>query len=510
MAVPIWFERLLEGSKAGLVETCTPECNSPIQLLTASCATDGLLIDATDKISDSKVRLIKNCLSPDGLVYGSQENYEIEAYDANSVRYWNRGIKLLRWITKICLSLFLAGVIFPFLLLGQFGEWVLVLPAIYWLIRSTYQRNPIISWDVILYDFMAIVLIPKTIAVSWFYRYSKVGKTYHALKPFLISRVIFTGAGGLDWRGRFYLGQKAHKCDTDWFNVIVSFQRSIFCMNTLFKELDRELLHGKSHRLFQPRQRLSIAIGDSNMCQEATYLRVATTALVLDAIESGAIKEFPEVPRTIRSLRLFNNDPTLTVQVRTSRGDMSALEIQQFYLNVCRRYVESVDDPPPEANRILKLWSDVLYRLNSDQDSLFGRVDWITKRIIMRRVAQDRVENWEAGTRFEFENSNYTDALRKADLKYHELSGDGHYFRLLKSGAIRHLVNREEVEIAERMPPLVPLAIQRCRYIREFGSQIKWITWDAVKLINRNRVIQFDRNPSVPASEESELETTDS
>ena len=491
----IWFENVVGNQ--GLAEICTPECDSPKQLLAASDGMDQLLVESTKQAQE--LLLHKNCVCPKSkLVYGAQENYEVASFDDADQRYWKHGITLLRAFNPVSF-VFLIVLISTSLLSSVFTSApFFIIAAIYFLARyhTSCGRLKLLG-GLIFHDFIAAILIPKTIAVSLFYRWSKVGKTYRKLAPFLASRVIFAGAGGLDQKGRFYLGQKAHQCNTDWFMVMLGAQKSIFCLNTVFKGLDREALgasKGMSSNLDSRRHRLSIAIGDSNMCQEATYLRVATTSLVLDAIEAGAIAEIPEL-RTVRALKTFNNDPQLQAEVNTSRGRMSAIEIQQFYLNACRRYVESLPDAPDETFEVLSLWSEVLFQLKSDPDMLFGRIDWITKRKTFRQIvaASDNGETIgdTLGGRDEFKEFGNRPALKKADIKYHEMSSDGYYFQLLEQGHIRRLIGEEAVEIAQRMPPLSPSAAQRCRYIREFGDQLEWVVWDQAKIRGQSSPIKF-------------------
>jgi proteasome accessory factor A len=210
----------------------------------------------------------------------------------------------------------------------------------------------------------------------------------------------------------------------------------------------RELLPG--------RQRMQISLGDSNLCEEAEYLRVATTALVLDAIEAGAIPSPPRLRRPLAAIRQISRDPTLTTAVALVGGRrLTALALQRWYLGACRRFVDSTATAPEEARALLDRWQDVLDRLEGDRLSLVGRLDWVTKQYLLDQAGHDLP--WAA--------------RKKIDLRYHELSPAGYFSQLRAAGRTATLVTDAEVDQATRLPPSSSPALERSRYIREFSGQ---------------------------------------
>lgn len=491
----VWYEAILPGVANGLLESCTPECDSPKQLLASSRAVDALLLNATGHLE--QVKLIKNCGDTRNNVYGAQENYEVQSFDDSDATKWRWKIRALKAVTVFNFFLMCFTSILPVsIALGvakaagyPAGIASLLFP---WAVLCLVKRKWIDLAE-LLNVWLAILLMPKTIAVSLFYRSTKIGKTYKHLTPFLVSRIIYAGAGAIDQKGNFHLGQKASSRTTDWLMMNVGFQQSIFCLNGIFKDLFKWMTRSKTD-FYSGRRRISFAIGDSNMCEEAEYLKIATTSLTLDAIESGAITDFPRLKGTIRSLRKLNSDPTLKATVKTSRGEMTAIEIQQFYLNACRKYVESLESAPEEAFEILQRWSDVLFNLVNSPEELFGRVDWVTKRALMRRVHQSDANPQRIGSHSEFSNSRQLLALKKVDTKYHEVSNEGYYYQLRNNGLTTPVLDDQEITKAGRMPPLSSTAAQRSRYIREFGREVEWVTWDMVKLANERQPVEFSRN----------------
>ena len=492
-----WFESLV-GGKVGLFEACTPECESPKQLLASSRAVEDMLLEATHSLPSGQVKLIKNCIDTRNHIYGAQENYEVQAFDVSDAEKWQWKVNILKAITFVNAYLLFAIPLILFALIRIFYDATgptctvaaILLP---WAISCLRCGRWVRSTEV-LHFLVATVLMPKTIAVSLFYRSTKIGRTYRQLSPFLVSRIIFAGAGSIDRKGRYYIGQKARTRTTDDFLSNTAIQKSIFCLNDIFKDLARSQLNQEDIDFNKKRRRLSFAIGDSNMCEESEYLKIATTSLVLDAIEAGAFSEVPQLKGTIASLRKLNSDPSLNAEVATSLGPRTAIEIQQFYLNACRRYVESLEDAPDEAFEILRLWSDVLFQLASDPESLFGRVDWITKRALMRRACDDAGDDRDEGTFAEFCKTKRLAALQKIDVKYHEISRDGYYYQLRENGLISSVISEGEVAQAGRMPPLSTTAAQRSRYIREFENEIEWVNWDSVKLLESAVPIEFSRS----------------
>ena len=107
-----------------------------------------------------------------------------------------------------------------------------------------------------------------------------------------------------------------------------------------------------------------------------------------------------------------------------------------------------------------KCWSEYLILLKTDQDALVGKVDWITKRQVMRAVvrqcghegATDASDT--ADTAEEFVAFSNRDALQKADLKFHELGDAGYNQQLIVGGALKSFLGEDELDRASRMPPL--------------------------------------------------------
>jgi proteasome accessory factor A len=218
------------------------------------------------------------------------------------------------------------------------------------------------------------------------------------------------------------------------------------------------------------------------MAELAEYLRVGTTLLVLDCVEAGELPRPPHIRRPIRALHAICADPTLTARVPLAGGHTATgLELQRFYLEACRRFLDRRPEAPAEAREVLRRWEAVLDSLEEDPQSLVGALDWVTKQFVLEKSA--RRASWEA--------------RKKIDIRYHELSPQGYFQRLRTTGVVRDVLARTEIEHARRNPPAGTPAAIRGRYIREFALDDDTVAanWRAIFLSPQNgprRVIRLD------------------
>jgi len=209
---------------------------------------------------------------------------------------------------------------------------------------------------------------------------------------------------------------------------------------------------------------------------------------VLDAIEAGEMPAVPRVRRPIRSLRAICRDWHLTTRIALTGGRAaSALEIQRFYLETCRRFLNRRSDAPPEAKDVLRRWELALDCLADDPQSLVGSLDWVTKQFVLEKSA--RGASWEA--------------RKKIDIRYHELSPQGYFQRLRPTGVVCELLERADIDHARRNPPAGTPAAVRGRYIREFSDDedARSANWQAVFIGHARDVktVRLDRYYLGPA-----------
>ncbi len=490
----VWFETERPAAGSGLIEGATPECRGPRELLRYQRAQDRLLEEAA-AASSVPFSLVKNDRDASDNVYGAQENYEATLAEGWRLFAWRLGLVALlplaifTWLGFLLLAalmilyLIVAGLLYlplrallrhsqslALLLFGAdfvYGrEMGCVTPR--WL--ETVSQT---AWRVVTFP-LAVALL----GLCWLCAFVPHRKRMAA---FLVSRPLIAGAGMLDRDGRFVLADKAPA-----INCILGYgglfrDRPMITLGHFFKAISADAWFSPQDLtdLLGARQRLQIGLGDSNMAETAEYLRVGTTLLVLDALEAGELDEAPRLRRPIAALRTVCRDTTLGEPLPLAGGSRAtALDLQWFYLNACRKHVRQAADAPQEAWEVLRLWEETLeqleaYRREPDaQSALLGKLDWFTKRHLLAQARPDA--DWEA--------------RKKIDIRYHELSPLG-YFRLLDSaGFAPRVLSEEEVTRSLRLPPANTPATRRGHYIREFlqDNTSLSVNWKTV-VIGRGR-----------------------
>jgi proteasome accessory factor A len=266
-----------------------------------------------------------------------------------------------------------------------------------------------------------------------------------SLVPFFVTRQIFAGAGKLlqTPRGaRYCLSQRAPHITQEISGATTS-TRSI--INT----------RDEPHCDMERHRRLHVICGDSNMSEMATFLKVATTALVLDMIEDDFLDGDYSLQQPVHAMRAISLDPELreTVPLRSGRA-LTALEIQLAYLECATRYVDSV--PDPESKDVLARWADVLHRLERDPAELSQELDWVTKRELIDVYTSRHQLSWR------------DPAAALIDLQYHDIRPDhGLYHRLVRREFVERITDDLVIERAKSFPPQTTRARLRGDFIRQ-------------------------------------------
>ena len=194
------------------------------------------------------------------------------------------------------------------------------------------------------------------------------------LTPFFVSRQVVTGAGrvGIGQDGTahgFQISQRA-----DYFEVEVGLETTLKrpIINT------RDEPHANPDRY----RRLHVIIGDANLSEISTYLKVGTTSLVLAMIEDGWLTDDLGVDRPVTALHEVSHDPTCTHLMTLKDGrKLTAVQLQTEYLEQARKYVEDKygDDADRQTKDVLHRWEQVLDQLATDPMKLADQLDWVAK-----------------------------------------------------------------------------------------------------------------------------------
>ncbi|MEZ0094711.1 depupylase/deamidase Dop [Streptacidiphilus sp. EB129] len=284
------------------------------------------------------------------------------------------------------------------------------------------------------------------------------------LTPFFVSRQVVTGAGrvGINQDGSvhgFQISQRA-----DYFEVEVGLETT----------LKRPIINTRDepHADAEKYRRLHVIIGDANLSEVSTYLKLGTTALVLSMIEDGFINVDLVVDQPVRTLHRVSHDPDLgyLLSLRSGRK-LTAVQLQMEYCELARKYVEDRfgADADEQTRDVLDRWEDVLGRLERDPMSLSRQLDWIAKREIL--------EGYRSRDGLEWDNPR----LHLVDLQYADVRAEkGLYNRLVDRGRMERIVSEPDVLRAAHKPPEDTRAYFRGRCLEQYADHVAAASWDSV------------------------------
>ncbi len=265
-------------------------------------------------------------------------------------------------------------------------------------------------------------------------RAGEFSKIADGLIPFLVTRQLIAGAGKVVQSARgaatYSLSQRA---DHIWEGVSSATTRSRPIINT------RDEPHADAEKY----RRLHVIVGDSNMSETTTLLKVGSAALVLEMIEAGVpLRDFT-FENPIRAIREISHDLTGRKPVRLAGGgEVCALDAQGDYF---QRAVEFVArrGSDPVTERVLDLWGRVLGAVESGNLSKVDtEIDWVIKKKMIDGYAQRHGLSMDHPR------------IAQLDLTYHDVRpGRGLYSLLAARGQAARVVTDEEIERATVEPP---------------------------------------------------------
>lgn len=278
------------------------------------------------------------------------------------------------------------------------------------------------------------------------------------LLPFLITRQIVTGAGGvLEGQGGPVFGFSL-RADHMWETVSSATTRARPIINT------RDEPHGDPSRY----RRLHVISGDSTMSEVSTWLRFAMTFAVLRFIEDGhAFADF-ELADPISDIRRIARDLTASEPLQLKNGGVStALSIQRAYFSALERTYDDLDP------RMMDTWDRGLRALETGNFSLVNReLDWAIKHELFTTVADRRGLALNAPE------------IQRLELAYHDIDPDrGVFYALERRGLATSVLSDERIEAARRVGPATTRAHLRSRVLtvaREKGIDVA-VDWTTVR-----------------------------
>jgi proteasome accessory factor A len=281
------------------------------------------------------------------------------------------------------------------------------------------------------------------------------------LTPFFVSRQIVCGAGrvGMGQDGGapgFQISQRA-----DFFEVEVGLETT----------LKRPIINTRDepHADADKYRRLHVIIGDANLSEISTYLKVGTTALVLDMIEEKALTADLGIADPVGELKQVSHDPTLKHRLKLRDGRrLTALDLQWAFLERAAAFVAE-HGSDEQTDDVLARWESVLDRLGRDPMECAEELDWVAKLRLLEGYRERENLGWGSPK------------LQLVDLQYADVRPEkGLYHRLVARGAMGTLFGPEEVHRAMVEPPEDTRAYFRGRCLAQYASEVVAASWDSV------------------------------
>jgi proteasome accessory factor A len=287
------------------------------------------------------------------------------------------------------------------------------------------------------------------------------GDLVRFLTPFFVSRQIFTGAGKVgSENGRppanYQITQRA-----DFFEEEVGLETT----------LKRPIINTRDEPHADPTRyrRLHVIIGDANLSEMQTFMKLGVTSLVLAAIEAGTLGDPVSLDDPVEAVWKISHDPDLRATVRLADGgEVTALDLQWHYVEWLTKHVDG-HGAGDAARAALDEWTTVLTDLERDPASTADRLDWTAKLELVQAYRHRDDLSW------------LDPKLRMLDLQYHDVHpARSLYQRLVKNGRIRRMFTDDEVRRAAVEPPEGTRAWFRGRCVEKYGDAIVAANWDSL------------------------------
>ncbi|MCW2616386.1 MAG: protein of unknown function domain protein [Frankiales bacterium] len=293
-------------------------------------------------------------------------------------------------------------------------------------------------------------------------RQGEFSRLADVLIPFLVSRQIVVGAGKVLQTPRGAVYCVSQRAEHIWEGVSSATTRSRPIINT------RDEPHADAERF----RRLHVIVGDSNMNETTTLLKVASTDLVLRMIEAGVVMRDLTLENPIRAIREISHDITGARKVKLANGrEASALEIQREYHS---KAVDFIDRRGGDATvlKVLDLWGRTLRAVETGDLSLVDReIDWVTKYQLIERY------------RGKHDLPLSSPRVAQLDLAYHDVNRDrGLYYLLENNGSVERATTDLKVFEAKSVPPQTTRARLRGEFIKTAQEKRRDFTVDWVHL----------------------------
>jgi proteasome accessory factor A len=282
------------------------------------------------------------------------------------------------------------------------------------------------------------------------------------LIPFLISRQIFTGAGQVLQTARGPIFSIAQRAEHIWESMSSATTRSRPIINT----------RDEPHADAEMYRRLHVIVGDSNMSEYTTFLKLGSTACMLRMIESEDVSlRDLTLENPVRAIRDFSHDISCRKKVRLESGrELSALDIQREYLNSALKYADTHGFTTSEL-KALEMWEHCITTIENDPLKLSTEVDWVIKHNL--------IEAFRSKHGLALDDAR----VQALDLQYHDIRQDrGIFYRLQARSMVDRICEEQDIVDAMDIAPQTTRARLRSEFIIAAKEKKRDYTVDWVHL----------------------------
>jgi proteasome accessory factor A len=257
----------------------------------------------------------------------------------------------------------------------------------------------------------------------------------------------------------------------DFFECVVD-------LNTMVK---RPIINTRDEPHADPAKyrRLHVIVGDANMAELSTYLKLGTTSILLDLIEAGADLPNVELEDPVHAIKVVSRDLKMKADLKLAGGrSMTAVGIQHAYLKAAMDFY-ACHDLNQITKDILVRWEEVLGKLEQDPMQLARELDWVAKRQMIQSYMDRKGCGWD------------DPRVLLVDLQYHDVRPEkGLYFTLERSNLVDRLLSDAEIVKAELNPPPGTRAYFRGSCLMRFAKSVYGTSWTSVLLDVGNTTIK--------------------
>jgi proteasome accessory factor A len=293
-------------------------------------------------------------------------------------------------------------------------------------------------------------------------RHGEFSRLADVLIPFLVTRQMICGAGKVLQTPRGAVYCVSQRAEHIWEGVSSATTRSRPIINT------RDEPHADAERF----RRLHVIVGDSNMNEVTTLLKIGTADLVLRMIEAGVIMRDLTLENPIRAIREVSHDITGRRKVKLANGrEASALEIQREYFSKANDFIDRRGGDAT-VRRVLDLWGRTLTAIETGDLGMVDReIDWVTKYQLIERY------------RGKHDLPLSSPRVAQLDLAYHDVNRNrGLYYLLERNGSVARATTDLAIFQAKSVPPQTTRAKLRGEFIKRAQEKRRDFTVDWVHL----------------------------